>query len=67
MAGPQGGIQNTIRQQCPYAMFIHCYSHKHTEFYIIDGAKTIKNVRFFVYYLTAFHTYLTDHSNGSCF
>lgn len=64
MAGCHGGVQAIIKQECPYAMFIHCYAHR-LNLVLLYGAKTIKKVRLFVYDLTAFQTFFSKSSKRS--
>lgn len=64
MSGSRGGVNAIIKQQCPNAMFIHCYAHR-LNLVLLYGAKTIKKVRLFVYDLTAFHTFFSKSSKRS--
>ena len=64
MAGSLGGVHAIIKQQCPNAMFIHCYAHR-LNLVLLYGAKKIKKVRLFVYDLTAFHTFFSKSSKRS--
>lgn len=58
MSGERGGVRACVKEQCPRALFIHCYAHQ-LNLVLLRGSKTIRAVKRFVSELTSFHSFFS--------
>jgi len=56
MSGHISGVQSRIRQNCPKAIFIHCFAHR-LNLVLGNGAKMITSVRQFFSTLSGLHSF----------
>lgn len=56
MSGVKGGVQALVKKECPNALFVHCYAHQ-LNLVMLYCAKQIKEVKYFMCNLSAFHTF----------
>ena len=56
MASHNSGLQTLVHQQCPQAIFVHCYAHK-LNLVLLNCAKNIKGVK--LLNLTAFYSFFS--------
>ena len=61
MSGKHGGVQKLVRDQCPNAIFIHCYAHQ-LNLVLLHGANSITEVKLFICDLTGFHSFFNRSS-----